>query len=171
MGLIFFNKTHNGYTVRPLTTKDVSQAVRLQRKWIKYKLDNYVIFNILFSHTKYERCMLNTFDEAVRGKIITLGAFDSEGLLVAYRTIYRKGNQGYDLAYITNRELGICDFGEFFEIESLRQLKEKYGIIFFNCGIAQIYSGNLKGFKSHLPHKYNSYYQYTLNQYEKRKRT
>lgn len=149
--------TREGNVVRFLDVSDTNQASRLHDSWVKYKLENYNLFKILFPTERYKKCLKASLEKEMAGKILSIGCFTSQGKMLGYRTIYKRGTAAYDLAYITDRNITESDFSEHFEIVTLNFLKDNCGIQTFNCGLSE---GKLKDFKKHLPNKEKIYYRY-----------
>lgn len=72
-GLTFFKRS--GFSIRPLKSYDAEEAIRLYRRWVKYKYENYNIFRIMFPEKRYERCLLSSFKSNMGGEDYYSGSF------------------------------------------------------------------------------------------------
>lgn len=154
-GLNYFKR--NNITVREMRIEEIPKALSLYNQWCDYKLKVEKVFAIMFPVARYRRTLTSAYKGEITHSMRNLGVFTQEGKLLGFRSIYSHNDEAYDGAYITNRNADITDFSEFFEIATLKYMKENFGVKFFNCGLS---TGKLKDFKKHLPNKEITYYRY-----------
>lgn len=151
--------SNNDFTCRDVESTDMELIEELHKKWVDYKLNDPKVFKMMFSSSRYNRCINMMFDHAWLDRDdFYCRIFYWEGKPIAVRQILIKDNTSYDIGF----------FSLFWEVPSnlilyinayvLKELRD-IGVEEHNCGMEM--DKHLKMSKGHYPgferitYKYN----------------
>jgi CelD/BcsL family acetyltransferase involved in cellulose biosynthesis len=139
--------------LRQLSAADLPEIKLLHDAWVRHKLAQPDVMQIMFSKTRYYHCARIALTSP---GYLAYGAYQGERLL-AVRILYRQAGEAYDLAYFAATWDSFSNLTEALSMQTMRAMQAA-GVDYLNCGMGL--NKKLGAFKGHWPCEHPVCYAY-----------